>query len=108
MPPEQIVGDPTDERSDIYAAGIMLFVMLVPKLPLPKFESYEDLLKEKLSNKRGVFLKKPSQLNPHLNKRMDDIVLTATAYEPEKRFANCREFKNALEDYQKKHLKAGN
>jgi len=104
MPPEQIIDDSTDERSDIYAAGIMLFEMFVPKLPLPKFESYEDLLKQKLFNKRGFFLKSPSELNPFLNTNMDKIVLKAMAYEPEKRFVNCREFKYALEEYQKKYL----
>ena len=101
MPPEQILGETTDARSDIYAAGIMLFAMLAPKLPLPKFDSYDDLLKQKLLNKRGIFLKNPSQINPHLNKVMDDIVLKAIAYEPEKRFVNCREFKNVIELYQK-------
>jgi serine/threonine-protein kinase len=104
MPPEQILGETTDARSDIYAAGVMLFAMLVVKLPLPKFDSYDDLLKQKLINKSGIFLKSPSQLNPHLNKMMDAIVLKAMAYEPEKRFVNCREFKNVIEDYQKKYL----
>lgn len=104
MPPEQIIAESTDERSDIYATGIMLFEMLVPKLPLPKFKSYEDLLKQKLLNKRGFFIKKPSELNPFLNTMMDKIVLKATAYEPEKRFVNCSELKNVLEEYQKKYL----
>jgi len=104
MPPEQILGEVTDARSDIYAAGIMLFAMLAPQLPLPKFDSYDDLLRRKILNKRGIFLKTPSQLNPHLNKVMDDIVLKAMAYEPEKRFVNCREFKNVIELYQKKYL----
>lgn len=104
MPPEQIINDSTDERSDLYAAGIMLFEMLVPKLPLPKFESYEDLLKQKLLNKKGIFIAKPSELNPFLNMMMDEIVLKAIAYQPERRFANCCEFKNTLEEYQKKYL----
>ena len=101
MPPEQIINESIDARSDIYAAGIMLFEMLVSTLPLPKFKSYEDLLKHKLLNKKGFFLKKPSDLNPFLNKRMDQIVQNAIAHEPEKRFANCNEFKNALQEYQK-------
>ncbi|MGB5746837.1 MAG: serine/threonine-protein kinase [Desulfobacterales bacterium] len=104
MPPEQIIDESTDERSDLYAAGIMLFEMLVPRLPLPKFESYEDLLKQKLLNKKGIFLAKPSELNPFLNMMMDQIVLKAITYEPEERFGNCCELKNALEEYQKKYL----
>jgi serine/threonine-protein kinase len=101
MPPEQIINESVDLRSDIYAAGIMLFEVLVPSLPLPKFNSYQALLKHKLLNKRRFFLNKPSDLNPFLDKRMDHIVQTAIAFEPEDRFSNCREFKNAIQDYQR-------
>ena len=101
MSPEQIINKSVNTRCDIYAAGIMLFEMLVPSLPIPKFESYEDLLKHKLLNKNGFFLKRPSELNPFLDKRMDHIVQKAIAYEPEKRFSDCLEFKNAIQDYQK-------
>ena len=107
MPPEQIINESIDNRSDIYAAGIMLFEMLVPELPLPKFESYEELLKIKILNKNGFFLKKPSDLNPFIDKRMDHIVQRAIAYEPEKRFASCREFKDSLQDYQKMYQQRG-
>ncbi len=101
MPPEQILNESVDRRSDIYAAGIMLFEMLVSSLPLPKFESYEELLKIKLLNKNGFFLKRPSDLNPFLDKRMDHIIKKAIAYEPDERFFNCSDFKNAIQDYQK-------
>jgi serine/threonine-protein kinase len=104
MPPEQIIDESTDERADIYAAGVMLFEMLSPALPLPKFDSFEDLLKYKLLNKNGFFLKKPSDLNPNINENMDYIVHNAIAYEPEKRFKSCSEFKNALQEYQDKYL----
>jgi len=103
MPPEQILNESTDCRSDIYAVGTMLFEMLVPVLPIPKFDSYEVLLKQKLLNRNGIFLKKPSELNPFINMVMDKIVLKAIAYEPEKRYTNCREFKNLLEGYQRKY-----
>lgn len=104
MPPEQVLNESMDERSDIYAAGILLFEMLAPQLPLPKFESYEALLELKLLSKNGIFLKSPSELNPFLSKIMDEIILTAIAYEPANRFANCSEFKKALEEYQRKYL----
>jgi serine/threonine protein kinase len=105
MAPEQIIGETINGRTDIFATGTMLVQMLVPRLPLPKFKSYNALLKHKLLNKNGFFLKKPSELNPYLNQEMDRIVQKAMAYEPEKRFTNCKEFKSELEWYQQKYLK---
>lgn len=104
MPPEQVLNESMDERSDVYAAGILLFEMLTSKLPLPKFESYEALLELKLLSKNGIFLKKPSEMNPFLNKNMDEIILKAIAYKPLNRYENCNEFKNALEEYDKKYV----
>ena len=71
-----------------------------PTLPLPKFASYDDLLKHKLLNEGGFFLKKPSDLNPLLNEEMDRIVGHAIAYSADKRYSNCSEFKDELEQYQ--------
>jgi serine/threonine-protein kinase len=104
MAPEQIVGETRGARSDIYATGTMLFQMLVPELPLPKFDSSDALLKYKLLNKRGFFKEKPSELNPFLRKEMDKIVGRAIKYEADNRYNNCQEFKSELEGYHQTYL----
>jgi serine/threonine-protein kinase len=104
MAPEQIIGLSVDARTDIYAAGIMLFQMLVPALPLPDFDSYESLLEQKLLNKAGIFQQEPSELNSALDKDMDKIVRRATAYEPEKRYATCQQFLKDIKWYQRRLL----
>ena len=104
MAPEQIIGATVDGRTDIYAAGIMLFQMLVPALPMPSFDSYESLLEHKLLNKSGLFLQEPSKINPILEKQMDEIVRTATAYEPEKRYPTCKDFIKDLQWYERRIL----
>jgi serine/threonine-protein kinase len=104
MAPEQIIGEATDGRADIYAVGTMLFQLLVPALPLPRFESHDALLRHKLMNKKGFFQKKPSDLNPLLRGEIDAIVQQAMAYDPAKRFNDCREFKKRLEWYQQQYL----
>jgi serine/threonine-protein kinase len=104
MAPEQIIGQATDGRADIYAVGTMLFQLLVPALPLPRFESHDALLRYKLLNKNGFFQKKPSNLNPLLQGAIDAIVQRAMAYDPAKRFNDCQEFKKKLEWYQQQYL----
>jgi serine/threonine protein kinase len=104
MAPEQIRQQDIDGRTDIYAAGTMLFELLVPALPLPKSSTPLALLKQKVAYKEGIFLQKPTELNPQLNDEMDSIIAKATAYDPEERYETCGHFKNALERYHKRYL----
>jgi serine/threonine-protein kinase len=104
MAPEQIIDREVDRRADIYAAGTMLFQMLVPALPIRTYGSHESLLKDKLLNKKGIYLERASTINPAINSEMDKIIDRATAYEPEQRYANCREFINDLKWYRRRFL----
>jgi serine/threonine-protein kinase len=99
MPPEQILGREVDGRSDIYAVGTMLFKMLAPNLPFPPYSSKTELLKLKVRRKDGIFIKRPSEINPYADEALDQIILKATAYRREDRFADCRLFKQELESY---------
>ena len=99
MPPEQILGRGIDARSDIYAVGTMLFKMLSPELPFPAYSSKTDLLKQKLRRKDGIFMKRPSEVNPYADEALDRIVLKATAYRQDDRYADCRLFLQDLEHY---------
>jgi hypothetical protein len=85
----------------------MLFELVAPALPLPSTGSPLAFLKLKVVSKEGVFLKKPTELNPQLNDEMDRIIAKATAYEPDDRYATCAQFKNALEWYHKRYLDIG-
>ena len=105
MAPEQILNDLADGRTDIYATGVMLFEMLVSRLPLPKYSTAMELLKMRLKLKERLFQKKPSEINPMLTREMDDIVFKAIAHDPENRYATCREFLEAIEGYRDHHIK---
>lgn len=105
MAPEQISKSNVDGRADLYAVGTMLFQMIVEKLPIPNYDSLKSLLKHKLEEKTGIFLKMPSQLNSDLNENMDHIIQKAIANDPAHRYASSDEFIKALKLYQKNCLK---
>jgi serine/threonine protein kinase len=104
MAPEQIATTEVDGRADIYAVGVMLFQMVVEKLPFVRYPSMMALLAHKRKDPKGIFLKKPSQLNGHLHESLDRIIGKAMTYDPEKRFSKCSEFIRALKWYRKNHL----
>jgi serine/threonine-protein kinase len=104
MAPEQIIDSKIDGRADIYAVGIMLFQMLVPALPIPRFDSHESLLRHKLLSEDGIFLQQPSEINPVLSRDMDMMIRKSTAYTPENRYATCREFIKDLHWYERRVL----
>ena len=99
MPPEQILGRKVDARSDIYAVGTMLYKMMSPDLPFAPYSSKTDLLKQKVRRKDGIFIKRPSEVNPQADENIDHIVVKATAYRKEDRYADCRQFIKDLEAY---------
>jgi serine/threonine-protein kinase len=101
MAPEQILGQDVDGRADIYAAGTMFYQMLVAELPLPEFKNKTDLLKHKILSRGNFFLKKPSEVNPAIGQEMDRIIGKATAFDPDQRYDNGRDFLGDLEQYQR-------
>lgn len=101
MAPEQIHAAESDARTDIYAAGVLLFRMLVDRLPLVACSSSEDLLRRKF-NGQAPFVRSPSQVNPRLHPEMDAVVAVATASDPQQRYASCRQFLQALRNYARK------
>jgi type II secretory pathway predicted ATPase ExeA/predicted Ser/Thr protein kinase len=105
MAPEQIRDGVVDGRADIYAAAMILFEMLVPQLPIPEAGTPKELLGLKWSLKDRFFQKRPSELNPDIDKEMDEIVLKGLSFYPERRYATCRAFLQDIEQYQARHMK---
>ncbi len=104
MAPEQVLGKELDGRIDVYAAGIMLFQMLVSALPLAPYKTTKELLKLKLKDR--LYTKKPSEMNPALSEEMDQIVQKAIALDREARYATCSAFAEDLQQYAARFLPA--
>ena len=78
MAPEQYLqGSEVDHRSDIYSVGVLLYELLVGRLPIGRF-------------------KVPSQLRSDLPSIVDHIVSKALEFEPGDRYKNVDEMKNDI------------
>jgi serine/threonine-protein kinase len=106
MAPEQILNSEVDGRVDIYATATMLYEMLTPEPLFSDIKSIQDLLSKKMKRNNGLFAKKPSEMNPGLNKEMDRILSKALSFDPETRYATCREFHEQLERYSEHYLRS--
>ena len=92
MAPEQIRGElELDRRVDIYAVGVIVYRMLVGKLPFVGGSSEE--LSEKILS--GQF-RPPSELRPDVSPPLEKAVLKAMSVTPAKRFSDADEFRSSL------------
>ena len=105
MAPEQILNSDVDGRADIYATGTMLYEMLNPEPLFSNIDSIQDLLKEKINPNNELFVKKPSEMSSGINEEMDRILAKALSFEPDTRYATCREFREEVERYAGRYLR---
>ena len=94
MSPEQARGEPVDCRSDVFAAGIVLFEMICARPLFPgKGKEPLDLVKS------GV-IPRPRDFAPKLPDSMDRIILKALAFNREDRYATARDLQHDLTRFQ--------
>ncbi|HEX2341459.1 MAG TPA: serine/threonine-protein kinase, partial [Vicinamibacterales bacterium] len=87
MSPEQLRGEPFDERADIYAAGVVMFELLTGRRPFDA-PSVAGLLDGILKSPPSP----PSSLQPGISPALDAIVLRALEKDPEMRYQSARDF----------------
>jgi eukaryotic-like serine/threonine-protein kinase len=93
MAPEQAKSLRGDERSDIYALGLILYEMLTGQLPY-KGESPQDFIQTKI----GSDPIPPTRFKPDLHPVLEEIILHAIERLPGKRYATAAEFLADLQD----------
>ena len=90
--PEQVKGARGDQRSDIYAVGIMLYETLTGRVP---FVGPNPLavMNERVLND----VKPPRELNPEISPELEEILFRALEREPRHRYATASEMMWDLE-----------
>jgi eukaryotic-like serine/threonine-protein kinase len=94
MSPEQARGEPIDRRTDVFAAGILLFELTTGKRLFKGASEYETL---KLICEKDYPL--PSEVRPGYPPALDRIVMKALAKKREERYQSAREMQRDLETF---------
>jgi serine/threonine-protein kinase len=96
MAPEQLSGQPIDQRVDVFAFGVSAYELLTNQKPFPGESSGEILGRQ---TDRSAFIM-PREANPELPVALERIVLKCLETDPNRRFpflsVLARELKAAL------------
>src|SRR5579875_402831 len=102
LAPEQVEGGTSDARTDVYAAGVMLFELLTGTQP----HTGESPLAVAYKHVHEV-VRAPSSVLPGLPPALDALVAMATSRDPDLRPANAGQFLRAVSEVRNGHVPHG-
>ena len=91
MSPEQVKGEKTDERSDLYSLGISLYELVTASRPFVGDTSYAMMAAHVNQPPRP-----PIELQPDMPPGLNQIILTSIAKSPADRFQTADAFRHAV------------
>jgi tetratricopeptide (TPR) repeat protein/TolB-like protein len=92
MAPEQLRGEYIDARTDIYAAGVVLYELATGSRPFP--EAFGPRLTDSILHRIPPSAR---EVNPQVSSEFDSLIHTALEKEPQRRFGSAREMLDAVE-----------
>ncbi len=93
MSPEQLLGQSTDHRTDVYSAGIILYELLTGENPYAGAD-----LGAVVHNVLQNTPEPPSYWQPAVSAAIDGVVMKALNKDPGERFQSADEFASALQE----------
>lgn len=93
MAPEQLAGEPIDERTDVYAFGAILYEMVTGLVPVDG-DTFALLAAAKLSSRPEP----PSTHRPEIGSRLEALILRTLERDPSRRPASIDAFAAELAD----------
>ena len=91
MSPEQVKGEATDGRSDLYSVGVSLYEFVTGQRPFTATSDYSIMAAHVKEAP-----KPPIDLHPGMPATLNEIILMAIAKDPALRFQTAEAFRNAL------------
>lgn len=94
--PEQARGETTDEKSDIYSVGVMLYEMLTGEKPFDADNPVSIALKHMQATPKRL-----TDVNPSIPEGLEEITVKAMQKEPSKRYQTAGEMIKDIEEFKK-------
>ena len=94
--PEQARGEQTDEKTDLYSVGVMLFEMLTGQLPFTA-DSAVSVAIQQIQSKP----KRPRERNPSIPEGLEQITIKAMQKDPAKRYQSAAEMLRDIDAFKR-------
>ena len=99
MSPEQFQTMDVDTRSDIYSFGLVLYEMLLGRMPFPKPEDPSQEWKYYEDYHQNMMPKPPQDIDPSIPKELGLFVLKCLEKRPKNRYQSFAELKDKLTEF---------